>query len=190
MVAGGAGRTIVNVEPIPGLESSSTWPPWASAIARTIESPRPAPSGLGAEAVGARAKRSKIRSRSAAVDAGTLVAHPEPRGFAHHRAADPDRVALARVADRVVGEVHHRLGEPVLVGDDDPDAGAVEAPVAVAEAARLGEQVVREEVEVDRTEAEEVRARRLRQQQQVVDVAAHPVELVLDHRDRLLALGR
>ena len=92
------------------------------------------------------------------VDPGPFVADPEPGPVADQRAAEPDRLALAGVADGVLGQVHDRLGEPLLVGDDDPDPGAVEAPVAIAEAAGLGEQVVREQVEVDRAGAQEVRA--------------------------------
>ena len=123
------------------------------------------------------------------VDAGALVAHPEPRSIADQRGAEPDRVAGARVVHGVLGQVHDRLGEPLLVGHHDPDPGPVEAPVAVAEALRLREEVVGEQVEVDRARPQEVGPRRPRQHQQLVDVAAHPVELLLNHRDRLLTLS-
>src|SRR5215208_2729218 len=37
------GRRRVNVEPVPGVLSALIWPPWASAIWRAMDSPRPAP---------------------------------------------------------------------------------------------------------------------------------------------------
>jgi peptidyl-dipeptidase Dcp len=37
------GRRRVNVEPLPGVLSALIWPPWASAIWRAMDSPRPAP---------------------------------------------------------------------------------------------------------------------------------------------------
>ena len=136
----------MKVAPSPGRESSSTRPPCASAIACTIESPSPSPSELVSRAGVAVEDPLAV----GLVDPRALVADPEAGPVADQRAAEPDRLALAGVADGVLGQVHDRLGEPLLVGDDDPDPGAVEAPVAVAEAARLREQVVREQVEVDR----------------------------------------
>src|SRR5690606_5628762 len=57
-----SGSTIVNVLPMPGRESSSTVPPCACAIERTIVRPSPEPS---APLRSARTKRSKTRSWSA-----------------------------------------------------------------------------------------------------------------------------
>jgi hypothetical protein len=37
------GRRRGNVEPVPGVLSVLIWPPWASAIWRAMDSPRPAP---------------------------------------------------------------------------------------------------------------------------------------------------
>ena len=42
-VGGDSGKETVKVEPWPGSESTETVPPWPSAIARTIDSPRPDP---------------------------------------------------------------------------------------------------------------------------------------------------
>src|SRR5690606_6603630 len=57
-----SGSTIVNMLPMPGRESSSTVPPCACAIERTIVRPSPEPS---APLRSARTKRSKTRSWSA-----------------------------------------------------------------------------------------------------------------------------
>ena len=92
------------------------------------------------------------RARSARRSArGPAASIPGPRRGPRGAPASPISelpieiaLALAGVADGVLGQVHDRLGEALRVGDEDPDAGAVEAPVAIAEAARLREQVVGE----------------------------------------------
>ena len=60
---------------------------------------------------------------------------------------------------------------------------------AVGDPARLGDQLLGELAQRHRLELEEVRALGLRQQQQVVDEAVHPVELAGDQGDRLAAVG-
>ena len=138
----------------------------------------------------ARAKRSKIRSRSAARDARTAVAHPEPRAPAAQLAAERDRVALAVCCDGVVGEVHHRLGQPLAVGAQRGRRRRARAASRGRERGRLGQQLLGEHVEVDVLEPQEVGPLGLGEREQVLDEAAHAVELVGDELDGLAPLLR
>jgi hypothetical protein len=52
--AGAAGRARVNVAPWPGSEATVAWPPWASAMAATIDRPSPEPPVARARALSAR----------------------------------------------------------------------------------------------------------------------------------------
>ena len=92
--------------------------------------------------------------------------------------------------DGVLRELHDGLGEPLAVGGEPAGPRLREPPVAVRERLRLREQLVGEHVEVERAGAQEVGLLGLGEQQQVVDEARHPVELVGHERDGLLALAR
>jgi hypothetical protein len=86
------------------------------------------------------------------------------------------------VAHRVVGQVHHRLGQSLAVGHDNAEPGAGQAPVAIPGRSALGKQVGGQQVEIDRLGTQEIGTLRPGQQQQVLDNARHAVELVEHHR--------
>lgn len=129
----------MKVAPRPGADSSSTLPPWASAMARTMASPRPAPSDRRPPAP--RAKRSKIRSRSGFGDSRPLVGDPEPGEVLIHRGPDPDRGAVLGVLGGVGGELHDGLGKPLAVGHQPAVSTPLQAPVAGGEGGGLGHQL-------------------------------------------------
>ena len=51
----GNGMATVNVAPAPGVLASEAWPPWARAMASTMDSPMPVPCGRDVRLVAARA---------------------------------------------------------------------------------------------------------------------------------------
>ena len=111
---------MVKTAPPSGWDASSTRPPWPSAMARTIVRPRP-----GALAPGALAAGEALEDALALVlgHARPAVADGEARAAARHGRRQHDRVALAGVLHRVLGELHERLGQALAVGDDDAAAG-------------------------------------------------------------------
>ena len=174
-------------EPCPGSLRSSTRPPCASAIARTIASPSPAPSERRAGGLAAR----EALEHALAVgrrDARAVVLDPQPQLAGGERAAERDPVASRGVLDGVLREAHHRLGEPLAVGADLPERDRLALPAPRRERGRLRHQLVRELVDVDVLQPQEVGPLGLRERQQVVDEAAHPVQLVGDEGDRLAPL--
>ena len=129
-----------------------------------------------------RPKRSKMCARSAS---GT----PGPVSRTHSRTdassiADPIAIVspLVGVLDGVVGELQHGLGDPLLVHRHDPLGGVVEVPVAVGQAAGLGQQGVGQPLQADGRGGEEVGAVGLGEQDQVADQPRHPVDLVEQQR--------
>ena len=105
-------------------------------------------------------------------------------------AADRDAVVRHRVLHGVVREVHDGLRQALPVGEDHPTADPVESPAARRERRRLGEELVRQQLEVDPLAAEEVGMLGLREELEVVDDPSDPVELVEHERGRRPALLR
>ena len=93
------------------------------------------------------------------------------------------------VLDGVLRELDHGLGDALRVEGCLAVGHSVEQPVALAERPRLDEDVRGQLGELDRLRGDEVGALGLGEQQQVLDDAAHPVELVRDETYRLLAVG-
>ena len=133
-----------------GALSSSTRPPWASAMARTIDRPSPAPSDAGG-----RRRRGGSGRRSARCscgrDAGAAVGDPQPRlpvARARSRARSGRRARVCWTAfwascmTACVSRWRSAVSRPA------PLAG--EPPVAVGERLRLGVELVGEDVEVER----------------------------------------
>ena len=80
-------------------------------------------------------------------DPVALVPNPHAHVAVGERAADRDRIVAARVADGVLGEVHHGGGRGGVDRRDQADVGLVHHPAAHAEDPRLAEEVVGEDVE-------------------------------------------
>ena len=146
--------------------------------------PDPCPLVAAAAAHPAREAR-KDPPLLARTDSRAGVTNPDRGLLPVHRRPDPDLVPDLGVGDRVLRQVHHRLGDPLAVGDDRPRRRRVDRPAAIGHPARLGYELVGELGEAHGLELEEVGALGLREQQQVVDEAAHPIELAGDQRDRL-----
>lgn len=103
-VATGIGRRRVNVEPIPGADSTSTVPPWRCATWRTMLRPRPKPW----PAASPRQNRSKTASWS-------RVSMPGPSSATETAAQSPSNPVVkvtvdpaGSESDGVGGEVHDR----------------------------------------------------------------------------------
>ena len=101
-----------------------------------------------------------------------------------------DHVAVDRVLHRVVGEVHHGLGQALAVRGQAPGPHPVQAPLASGEPGHLAHQLLGEDVEVEVLQAQEVDALGLGQGEEVVDEATHAIQLVHDERDGLPTLVR
>ena len=186
-----AGSVTTKVAPPPGALPARTSPPWASTIAATIASPRPAPPRPRSRPASERQKRSNRASAS-------LVGRPGPWSRTSRRTSSParceghlDRRAGGRVDERVAQQVAEHLAQLVAVADDL--GGAVDLQCDLA-AGRGGAPVV-DRVADERGEVE-LGVRRVGhlveagQGQQVLDQHAHPRRLVLDAPHRLLDLGR
>ena len=90
--------------------------------------------------------------------------------------------------DRVRRQVEHGLDESVAVGEHRNGARSgccVELPRPVAECHEALLERRSELAEIDRAEAQELATLGLREDEQVVDVPVHPVELVIDGGDAL-----
>ena len=122
------------------------------------------------------------------VDALALVPHPDADDPVLVHAADRDHLVASGVLDGVLREVHHGRGEAVRVACEERHIGPVDLPATDAESLRLGEDLVRQEVEVERLGPQEVGAGGAGQEQEIVDEAAHALQLVLDHAGCLSAL--
>ncbi len=85
--------------------------------------------------------------------------------------------------DGVLGEVHHRLGQPLAIGHDAGLGGVLEAPVAIGQRPGPGVPAACQITQVEGFGAQEVGLFDLGQQEEVVDDAAHAVELVEDQGD-------
>ena len=185
-----AGST-VNVAPAPGVLASPTRPPCASAIASTIARPSPAPSGRRRLAAARRSARRCARGRRARCPGPCRGWRARSRRPPAGRRT-PMLVAVAGVLHRVVGEVQHGLGDALPVDAQPCPRGGARAPSrASPSVGRLRERARRCSSSTSTGgEAEEVRLLRLREKEQVVDEAAHAVELVGDELDGLAALLR
>ena len=123
-------------------------------------------------------------------DARPFVTHPKGSLAALHGRAQRDPVSFGGVLDGVLDELDDCLGQSLAVRDDDAGAAALETPVARPERPGLLLELVRQRLDVHGLEPEEVGLLGLGQKQEVVDDAAHAVELVHHQRDRLAALLR
>jgi hypothetical protein len=130
----------VNVAPAAGRLRTSTRPPCPSAIAFTIASPRPAPLAVAARSPAEAIEQAPLLVRGYA---RAVVAHPDARLARLELGPDRDRLLVAGVADRILGQLHQRLGEPLPVGDDRPLAALVQQP-GPRERARLRVQLTGE----------------------------------------------
>ena len=139
--------------------STSTRPPWRSAIARTIASPRPEPSP---RACGPRWKRSKIRSGSSG---------PGPSSSTRTKAS----VAVA--AD---GHRHAPGAVLVRVADEVVDGALERGALALGPGVALDHDVLGEVREPDRLGLQRRRRVLAGQRQQVVEQLAEPVRAGLD----------
>ena len=133
-----------------GVRRPSTRPPWAPAMARTIESPRPKPSSLAAYGGAAetfedhaRGPRAAPPARCRAPTAGPSAAGRTPTPIA---TASPASVCLTALSASCSTAWVSRCASTTTVTSARP----VEHPVAVPEAAGLREQVVGQPLEVDR----------------------------------------
>ena len=156
--AGHWGPSLVMVStkraPVGALSSTRTVPEWASAMARTMDSPRPKPSS--SERTLPRPKRSKIALALLGSHPGAGVAHPDGGDLVGDRGPDGDDVARVRVLDRVVGELEDRLGDALFVDDQTTRGAGIESPVPVAEHPRLGQQGSGEITQLHLGEGQEV----------------------------------
>ena len=153
-------------------------PPCASAIARTIASPSPAPPRVRASSP--RAKRSNARPASAGGSPAPSSATDElDRGAV---AAPAERDRARAVAQRVVDEVAERLREPQLVGvEDQPRLGvhAQRPPVLGRAGGEARADALEQLGGVERLGAHGERAvAAARQHQQVLGELGEPVALV------------
>lgn len=115
------------------------------------------------------------------VDPDAGVAHPDPQLTQVINArADADLVLRSGVPHGVVRQLEQGLGEPLRVGDDAEPGAPVGPPTAWPQSGGLVTDLVNQSVEVDRSGPEEVGAAGLGQHDQVVDQAAHPVQLIQD----------
>ena len=114
-----SGRRMTKRAPPSGDRVTSASPPCASAIARTIASPSPAPPWSRPREASRRAKRSKMRRRSTSGTPGPSSSTTRATRSPSLRSAQADQALGLRVDDRVAQEVAQRLGETVRVGVDD-----------------------------------------------------------------------
>ncbi len=70
-------------------------------------------------------------------DAWSVVTYPEPHGTVLDEGADRDLAALLGVLDRVLRELHQRLGDALPVGGHDAGADVLDHPLAWAECPSL-----------------------------------------------------
>ena len=142
---GSPGISSLTTAPPPGRWPAVTWPPCASAMARTMASPRPAPPSLRARSWSGRRNRSNACGRKSAGKPGPrsrtsiTSAGPSPSGRQHH-------VRPARgEPQRIVHQVVHGLPDPARVGRDhqpsrrvDPAGDASLSRPALQPARRCG----------------------------------------------------
>ncbi len=135
------GRTSQTSAPHPLRLAAPAEPPCASAIARAIASPSPAPPPDLASS--GRLKRSKARGRKLGREAGALVADVKLHGAVLREGTE--RGEAAAVTERVVDEVAERLVEAGSVADElhaprrlHRDASRRSAPATPASSSSTG----------------------------------------------------
>ena len=168
----------------------SALPPCASAIARTIARPRPAPPRVRASSP--RAKRSNARSAMAAGKPSALVGDLDRRAAVHCARAQQD--VAGAVTQRIVDEVAHGLAYAQRVGEHRRARRDVELDLAplrgrTLREARAGAGEQLRHVERLRSHLEAA-LRAAREQQQVVGQPRQVVGLVDRREQRLAHLGR
>ena len=196
-----AGRTIVNVAPCPGLESTVTRPPWASAMLATIARPRPEPPGPRPRVAEPRWKRWKIRCWSS-------IRMPGPKSRTQSRTVSslpldppspPSRSALPismrprpgfPVCDGVRGELQHRLRDPVRVQRRDALRARRDHPLLVGQGGGLRMDAVRQLREIDRPDRQAPDIAAVGQSGDLGHEAGHPVHLVDDEPAGCAHVGR
>ena len=144
-------------------------------MARTMVRPSPAPPTGGPLRRAGSARRS---ARAGRPGSPALGPHPEPRLAADDLRPQRHRLAVAAVADGVLGELDDRLRDSLSIGDDHTATARFDRPGPVGQCPHLLLELVRELAEIDGRELEGVRLLVLRQQEKVIDYARHPVELV------------
>jgi hypothetical protein len=114
---------------------------------------------------------------------------PDASSTADDGAPDGDLGARRVVLHRIPHEVHHRLGQTLLVGDDHRLGSLVHGPGPTAERGTPGGEIGRQLGEIEGMGVHEVRLLRPSQHEEVVDDAGHAAELIADDGQRLLPVG-
>ena len=170
-----SGSVTTKRAPPPSASRSSTRPPWASATARTIASPRPLPPPA-AVSPAPRAKRSKIRSRSSGGTPGPRSETSSTASPSRRRADTVTGVPGGGVHERVLDQVGHQAVKVVRHADHRHGLGRVERErLAGGQRARLRGRLARHRREVERPLGRLAPGVGAREQQQVGHEAAHPL---------------
>jgi hypothetical protein len=119
------------IAPPPGQSCASAWPPWAAAMAATIDRPRPAFSG---RRVSRRVKRSKIRPCSPAGMPGVAIGDAEQERVAVPGGGQLDGHVGWGVLGRIGGQLHDRLCDALPVEFGAAVGGGADAPGPVVDA--------------------------------------------------------
>ena len=130
------GRRSRTTAPPPGLLAADAVPPWATAMARTMASPRPVPPSSRDRPVSGRAEALERVRQEAGREAGAVVADLDAEVRAVRAGGEHDDRAARGEPQRVVQEVVDHLPDPVASTSASIPSGTSTWQVTPAAASR------------------------------------------------------